>query len=129
MIESKQVTIEQYYIENKEVLFDELHFTVILRNLISNSLKHINQGGTIRIRYSEDRHNHVVSVEDNGAGIDQNTLDQINASTFDEVLPKRLDGSGLGLEMIFGMVKLNGVSIVIESELGHGTKAIIAIPR
>lgn len=128
-LETKHIEIKRENLDQAVLYFDSTHFEIISRNLIHNSLKFLNENGTITIRYSETDNEKIVSFEDNGPGIEPDLLRQINDHEFHRVLPKRLDGSGLGLELIFDIVKLNNAHIVMESELGKGTRAIITIPK
>jgi signal transduction histidine kinase len=128
-LESKNIQIIRENLEPAVFYFDSTHFEIISRNLIHNSLKFLDENGIIKVSYSESELEKIISFEDNGSGIEPYLLKQINEHEFHRVLPKRLQGSGLGLELIFDIVKLNNAHIVMESELGKGTRAIITIPK
>lgn len=128
-LETKNIQIIRENLEQAAFYFDSTHFEIISRNLIHNSLKFLDENGIIKVSYSESELEKIISFEDNGSGIEPYLLKQINDHEFHRVLPKRLQGSGLGLELIFDIVKLNNAHIVMESELGKGTRAIITIPK
>jgi len=128
-LESKNILIERENLEQASIIFDSTHFQVICRNLIHNSLKFLEPNGTITISFEETSTEKIVTFRDNGPGIEPELLRQINDHEFHRVLPKRLRGSGLGLELIFDIIKLNNSHIVMESEQGKGTRAIITIPK
>ncbi|MDP4845300.1 MAG: tetratricopeptide repeat-containing sensor histidine kinase [Salibacteraceae bacterium] len=128
-LQEKNIEIKRENLDGASVLFDTTQFQIICRNLIHNSLKFLEPNGTITIKYAETETEKMVTIEDNGPGIEPELLNQINAHEFHRVLPKQLRGSGLGLELIFDIVQLNNGSIKIESEVGKGTSAHILFAK
>jgi two-component system, cell cycle sensor histidine kinase and response regulator CckA len=69
----------------------------------------------------------VLSVEDDGTGMSQDTLGRLFEPFF---TTKELGrGTGLGLSIIYGAVKQNGGFILVSSELNRGTRFDIFLPR
>jgi signal transduction histidine kinase len=128
-IESKNILIKRENLDRAFFFFDNTHFEIICRNLIHNSMKFLDDHGVITISFNETDSAKIITFTDNGPGIEPGLLTQINNHEFHRVLPKRLHGSGLGLELIFDIVKLNNAQIIMESELGKGTRAIITLPK
>ncbi|MGE5492971.1 MAG: PAS-domain containing protein [Actinomycetota bacterium] len=68
----------------------------------------------------------LVEVEDNGAGMDEETLARVFEPFF---TTKRFGlGSGLGLSMVYGFVKQSGGGIRIRSAPGQGTTVAMVLP-
>ncbi|MDQ8155109.1 MAG: PAS domain S-box protein [Gemmatimonadota bacterium] len=68
-----------------------------------------------------------LTVRDTGAGIPADDLEHLFEPFF---TTKGVgQGSGLGLSMVYGIVKQNGGYVTVESALGKGTSIVIHLPR
>ncbi len=114
----------------------------ILANLCVNARDAITDVGTITIETENNtldetfRSEHQgsvpgefvrLAVSDNGCGMDKETLSHIFEPFF---TTKRVgEGTGLGLAMVYGIVKQNNGFIYADSEPGSGTTFTIYLPR
>jgi PAS domain S-box-containing protein len=69
----------------------------------------------------------MLSVTDTGIGMTHEVLERAIEPFFTTKAPSA--GSGLGLSMIFGFAKQSGGHLRIDSELGHGTRVRLYLPR
>lgn len=107
----------------------------IIMNLIINAAHAIDEGtqGLIFVRshLSDDRRTVELSVEDNGCGIGADDLDKIFLPFFTTkgaLGGSDTPGTGLGLYVVYGIIKNAGGDIRVESKVGHGTRFIMRLP-
>jgi polar amino acid transport system substrate-binding protein len=101
----------------------------VLVNMIINASQAVdNQQGTITIKteYNEKTNEMILSIKDNGTGIDESALKYI----FDPFFTTKRDrgGTGLGLSISYGIIKEHNGRIEVESKKGKGTTFTIFIP-
>ncbi len=117
----------------EKVTVPEAFFTLVLRNLLDNAIKHHDKdSGQIILRVTEEKNSDVwFSVEDNGPGISQEFQDRVfrpfeTLKTKDEV-----EGSGMGLAIISKLVTNKNGRIWLESPIceGRGSRFVVTIPR
>jgi PAS domain S-box-containing protein len=68
-----------------------------------------------------------LTVADTGTGIPAELLSRVVEPFFTTKDPDK--GTGLGLTQVYGFARQSGGNVQIESEVGHGTKVTIYLPR
>jgi PAS domain S-box-containing protein len=108
---------------------DGAQLVQVFRNLIGNSLKfHGEQPPAIHVSARRDGAFWVVSVRDNGIGIEERFFEQIFA-IFRRLHPtERYPGTGIGLAVCKKVVERHGGSIRVESEVGKGSTFSFSLP-
>ncbi len=98
----------------------------VFMNIIDNAIQSIDGDGTVTIDVAKEGNNAVVSIADNGIGIDENIKNKI----FDPFFTTKPvgQGTGLGLSICYKIIKMHNGVIFVESEKNKGTKFIIKIP-
>ncbi|REK77701.1 sensor histidine kinase [Paenibacillus paeoniae] len=99
-------------------------------NILGNSIKFSQDGGTINVSVKQDTKNVIVRITDTGIGISQEDQKRIFERFFkaDRSHSRKYDGSGMGLAIAKGIVSLHQGHIRVESELGQGTTFIVILP-
>lgn len=117
--------------EPVEVVADRSQMQHVILNLLSNARKHTDEGTRVIAGLSVD-HAHreaVVSVVDNGPGIDPEFLPKIfDRFTRADKARSGSDGTtGLGLAIVQAIVQAHGGSIQVQSQPGH-TVFMVRLP-
>ena len=104
---------------------------LVLRNLMTNAIKFTNDGGEVRISAKDQDHEWLITVRDNGVGMN----DEVQRILFDKTAPYTTrgtaneKGTGLGLILCKEFVEKNGGRIFVESEEGKGSKFSFTLPK
>jgi two-component system, sensor histidine kinase PhcS len=117
-------------VDNKlNVTASKTHIVQILINLITNATKAINKSdhsGLIVMDAKKENNRIVVSVADNGAGMDEETLQKIFDPFF--TTAEVGNGVGLGLSICHTIAKTHGGNLYATSELGQGSVFYFDLP-
>jgi two-component system sensor histidine kinase TctE len=115
--------------EVEEVLGDATSLTELLNNLIDNAVRYTPAGGHITVGVSATTHGTVLSVEDNGPGIDPQHRERV-FERFYRVLGSGQSGSGLGLAIVAEVAKRHHATLRVDAGSGgKGTRISIHFPR
>lgn len=106
-------------------------FTELFNNLISNAIKYNRPGGQVWVTVSEEDHNMVVKVKDNGTGIPEDSLPRIFERFYrvDKGRSKKQGGTGLGLSIVKHIVNYYHGTIEVNSKMEVGTEFLVRIPK
>ena len=102
------------------------HFKQVLLNLVRNAEDAMPDGGHLRIQTTQADEGMEVSVTDTGCGIAQEHIPYL----FDPFFTTKADqgGMGLGLSVLYGIVKSAQGRIEVKSELGKGSTVRVLLP-
>lgn len=95
------------------LLADEQELRQVFINLINNSIKALPNGGQVTLLGRAAPDGVVVTVQDNGRGMDARTLEQAMQG----------ERGGLGLSIVQRLLKQNGAALRMDSIPGQGTRA------
>lgn len=107
------------------ILADCARIMQVVANLLSNSMQHT-KNGIITITLQKHDLGQIVSVSDNGDGMDE----KIKNKAFDGYVSVSCDywRHGIGLFVCHQIIEAHGGKIWIESELGRGTTVSFTLP-
>jgi len=127
---NKNITINYTEAEEREVFADENMLKTILLNLISNAIKFTNTGGRIEICIEQNEKNSIITVSDNGKGIEPGILSKLFDITqkVSTVGTANEQGTGLGLLLCKEFVEKHNGKIWVESEVGKGSEFKLTLP-
>ncbi len=105
-----------------EIIFSRRKLRSILYNLINNAIKFKapNRQPKIVISTNQNKDYVVISIKDNGIGIDESKFDAIFSKYYR--LEQGIEGSGIGLYLVKEIVTNAGGMVLLNSELDKGTE-------
>jgi signal transduction histidine kinase len=116
-----------------ELTGDAVRITQVIGNLVSNAIKYTPDGGSIEVSMSTADGNAVVSVRDNGIGIDGDHLANV-FDLFGQVKNARPrehthDGLGIGLALVQRLIEMHQGQVEAKSDgAGLGSEFIVRLP-
>lgn len=115
--------------DDRYLHIDKVAFRGIFLNLLNNAIKYSKEGGLVIISSNETKTNTVITVEDNGYGIEKINLQRI----FDRFYrtPKaraHTNGSGLGLSLVKQQINQIGGVVDVKSKINKGTTFFVSFP-
>ena len=115
---------------NHKCFCDKNMVNVILRNLISNSIKFCSFGDYIKIFTEADKLEKkiYISVEDSGVGMTREQVANLFKSASSQTGTSGEKGTGLGLLLIKEMVEKHNGEIFVESKRNVGTRITFTVP-
>lgn len=99
-----------------------LELARIFQNLFRNALEA--DAGRIRVSFAIDEGQPVVTISDNGSGMDVETLQRALKGGY----TTKEHGTGLGLSICRHLLGSHGGSLAVESKPGHGTSMQMRFP-
>jgi signal transduction histidine kinase len=115
------------------IYIDPEQLNIILMNLLNNSIKYTSKEGSIEIDYAQKEKHVLLSIKDNGVGMDKETLNnligEVNERSYSRKGTEMETGTGLGMLLVKQFLTFNHSSIDIESEEGKGTRFILTFPK
>ncbi|MBX7133117.1 MAG: HAMP domain-containing protein [Fimbriimonadaceae bacterium] len=99
-------------------------------NLIDNARRHTPADGCINVRVLVKGGDAGIQVEDTGSGIPAEHLARVTERFYraDAARSRGDGGTGLGLSITRGIAEAFGGRLIIESEVGKGTRATLVFP-
>ena len=113
-------------------MLDYDQMTQVLTNLLKNSIEAMPAGGEITLNLSDNDDQVIFKITDTGLGIQKENMDKLFTPFF---TTKGIGkGTGLGLPIIYGIVKMHKGEIQVSSNADGsqgptGTEFIITLPR
>lgn len=109
---------------------DAVRLSQVVTNLLTNSAKYTPSGGVIEVSLTTEQDRAVISVRDNGMGIDAGLLPRIFDMFAQELRSHDAGGGlGIGLALARGLVQLHGGRIDVASAgKGHGSTFTVSMP-
>ncbi len=117
--------------ENTIVYADKMKIGQVVYNLVDNAIKFSPEGGRIQVTVSEKADKLLVSVKDEGPGIEKDKQNKVWVRFYktDSSRGKDKKGTGLGLAITKEIIKAHGEHINLVSKEGEGSDFIFTLSR
>jgi signal transduction histidine kinase len=110
---------------------DSQRLVQVLINLLGNARDASRDGDNVTIKTVQDEHHILLTVEDQGSGIDREIMDRLFEPFFTTKEPGT--GTGLGLALVYSIIEEHYGQITVDSPVDHGTmrgtRFSITLPR
>lgn len=126
----KSTAAIKYDIEkNISIIGDKDLMCDLLRNLIINALRAIDEKGVVIVSAEYQNGLCILSVSDSGTGIPESEIERITQPFYmvDKSRARANNGSGMGLALCSKIAVAHNSILKIESEIGKGTRVSLAI--
>jgi len=124
-LEENNIQIEtNLSLDVPKIEIDIKYMKQVLLNIIKNAIAAMPNGGIITLNtFRKDDRVHI-QIQDNGVGITEENM----AKIFEPYFTTKDFGSGLGLTVVFKIIKEHGGEITLNSKEGEGTTFTISLP-
>jgi PAS domain S-box-containing protein len=125
LAQGRHITVEQEFRPVQRIACHGGEIREAATNLIFNSVDALPQGGRILVRAYSQGQNAVFEVQDDGIGM----TEEVSARCMEPFVTTKGEGrTGLGLAMVYGIVRRHHGTIEIESKPGEGTLVRVRLP-
>lgn len=124
--QSRGISLEVNTYFNEPSFFDPDLIKLVIMNFISNAIEAVSANkGSIKVDLKEEEKYAVIVITDNGIGMSE----EVQKSIFNPFFTTKDKGVGLGLFIVYNIVKAHGGYVEVESTEGFGSSFTIYIPK
>ena len=130
--ESKQIKLSyKSNFEYQNVWFDKEKMDSITKNLISNAIKYTPAQGEVHITAHQDKDSWSLEITDTGIGIPAKEQKKLFKLHFrgSNAINAKITGSGIGLMLVWKLVRIHKGKISMESVENKGTHVKVTFPK
>ncbi len=124
----KNITLE--VISNQKIAMetDKYKFSQAIYNILINSYKYTNNGGSVKVSYQKDNQMIKIVIEDTGIGIEKKDIEKIFHAYYRSDSVKVSSGEGIGLYIVKKNINRIKGNISVKSKINEGSSFIIQVP-
>jgi two-component sensor histidine kinase len=126
----KKIEFEAQLLDGLAVKGDPSQLSRAFSNLLENALKYTETGGRVSLDLEQSKRSAIVSIKDNGIGIDADQLPFIFERFRRTQRARRSEeeGLGLGLAIVEAIIQQHGGKITVKSKVNVGTCFKVYLP-
>jgi nitrogen fixation/metabolism regulation signal transduction histidine kinase len=107
-----------------QIYVDKRYLKPAFINIIQNAIEACKRGGSVEISGIDRDDTIEIKITDNGCGIEQGKIDKI----FEPYYSTKDTGTGLGLTIVYKIIREHGGNILVESVEDKGTTFTVILP-
>ena len=129
LAQKNNISLQQDCAELGMVGSDALIYRLVF-NLVENGIKYNRLDGAVRVTLRREKQTAVLRVADTGPGIPADCRESIFQPFFrvDKSRSREYGGVGLGLSLVWEIVKLHGGTVCVENSSEAGTTVAVSLP-
>ena len=128
LAEQKRIKIRLHLPNPLRIIGDEVQLKRLFFNILENALKYTDFGGRIEVEMRRQNDDGIVTVVDNGIGIESTELPFIFDRFHRGEESRKSSGFGLGLSIARSIAEVHRGGITIASLPGEGTTVTVVLP-
>ena len=129
LVFEKNLIVENTINQEHFIKTDKDSFRTIISNLLANAIKYSPQKSLIIFETSIENNNVVISISDNGYGIEKQNLKRVFDRFYrTDKARAHTKGTGLGLSLVKQLTGRLGGSVYVESKINVGSKFFVRLP-
>ena len=116
--------------ENTSVFADGKMLLSVIQNIVSNAIKHTQQGGSITVSAKKKEDKIIIQTKDTGSGMSKEIQKKLFTPQMKTLSTAREEnkGAGIGLLLVKGFLEKNDGEIWVESIEGEGSSFYFTLP-
>ncbi len=127
LVVEKKLVVENLIKEDLVIKTDKESFRSIFSNLLNNAIKYSPEGSLISFKYYLDKKSKVISIKDNGYGIEKKSIHRIFERFYRSSKARaHTKGTGLGLALVKQLSARIGCNITVQSQINTGTEFFVS---
>ena len=127
LLVEKKLVVENLIKEDLILKTDKESFRSIFSNLLNNAIKYSPEGSVISFKHYLDKKSKVISIKDNGYGIEKKSIHRIFERFYRSSKARaHTKGTGLGLALVKQLSARIGSNITVQSQINSGTEFFVS---
>ena len=124
-LKEAQIILEEDYQTNiPHILLDEKFIKQAILNIVKNAINAMPNGGSLKVQTRFQNDEIQLSISDSGVGMSDEVLEKI----FEPYFTTREFGSGIGLTIVYKIIKEHRGDISVTSKEGEGSAFLLSFP-
>ena len=128
----KKLMLNLVFSQKEQLVYADMEkIQQVVYNLMDNAIKFSNSNSSIYITTEEKGNKVVISIKDNGIGIEKECMDKIWNRFYKVDISRGKDkkGAGLGLAILKEIITAHGETISVNSKEGVETEFVFSLPK